>query len=853
MNPPRRAGDNIFVKGRMPIIATIGDANIIGNLVSQGNLTVISQYSNLYGNLNVNQTANIYTLNVSNVAYLVGNLTVGGNTFHLNNTFFTNANVSGQSNLNILTVMGGSNLYANVNIYADSNLQGNLYVKQWSNLISTLNVTGATTLQSTLLVGDKVTFISSLNVSSNINTASNLSVNNWANIFTLNVLSNAVVQQNVAVFGTTTLGGNVFVNASNTFMTGTINIAGTSNINNALTVTGQTNLMSAANLFSTLNVVGGSNLVGIVGIQGAVTAFSTLTVAANIIAQTSVNVASNLTVAGSTNVQSLNVATVTTLNQSLTVVGQSNLNSLVNAASLVVPGLSNLSQLGVYGNEVIEGNLIIKGSQNTTGQINALSNISTPGNVIVGSNIVSGAGGSNQGNVLMTGNLVVQGNIYFTSGALGTIGGLTLTNTSNILLSSPFSADANGNAFSLSLTPFQIKGTSAFIYVSNGGNIKFQLPGTYVLSGFFPGDATVIKVAVGSSVTDTHPTTKNYFYIQNFATTDRFNIPLVITDQSLYYYIDIYTNLAASNIAPTYAALGSNSGTFVSVTPHGTFVPQSLQYPSSWVNVVSSSNIYNMASVGIGTTNPQSNLAVVGAMSLGSYSLSGIAAPSNSFIVSGQVGVGTATPTANLFVTGNIVSTTNVTSVGFANVGSVLINGTQLIDASRNFTNVGTMSTGIITSTQVALAGYKNIVYRRPIWGVGSRVGGHRSSLPYGITEAVGTTISNVYSPFTMTTVATGATRRYRMFMSYTLYGATLAGTFKVRCFFSDGITPNLDFTMAASALTSNVQDGYSNESAVTTASDASFAVVANPSNFSASAPFNISIDYLEIQALDNY
>ena len=835
----------------MPIIATIGDANIIGNLVSQGNLTVISQYSNLYGNLNVNQTANIFTLNVSNVAYLVGNLTVGGNTFHLNNTFFTNANVSGRSNLNVLTVMGGSNLYANVNIYADSNLQGNLYVKQWSNLISTLNVTGATTLQSTLLVGDKVTFISSLNVSSNINTASNLSVKNWANIFTLNVLSNAVVQQNVAVFGTTTLGGNVFVNASNTFMTGTINIAGTSNINNALTVTGQTNLMSAANLFSTLNVVGGSNLVGIVGIQGAINAFSTLTVASGINALSTMNVISSLGVGTSANIQTLNVSSASNLNQSLTVIGGANLYSYLNVASLVVPGTSNLAQLGVYGNEVIEGNLIIKGSQNTTGQINSLSNISTPGNVIVGSNIVSGAGGANTGNVLMTGNLVVQGNIYFTSGALGTIGGLTLTNTSNILLSSPFSADSNGNAFSVSLTPFQIKGTSAFIYVSNGGNIKFQLPGTYVLSGFFPGDATVIKVAVGSSATDTHPTTKNYFYIQNFSTTDRFNIPLVITDQSLYYYIDIYTNLAASNIAPTYATLGSNSGTFVSVTPHGTFVPQSLQFPSSWVNVVSSSNIYNMASVGIGTTNPQSNLAVVGAMTLGSYSLSGIAAPSNSFIVSGQVGVGTATPTANLFVTGNIVSTTNVTSVGFANVGSILINGTQLIDASRNFTNVGTMSTGIITSTQVALAGYKNIVYQRPIWGVGSRVGGHRSSLPYGISEAVGTYMSNLYSPFTMTTVATGATRRYRLFMAYTLYGATLAGTFKVRCYFSD--TSTVDFTMAASAVTSFVQDGYSNEQAVSSALDASFVVVANPSNFSASGPFNISIDYLEIQALDNY
>jgi len=699
-------------------------------------------------------------------------------------------------------------------------------------------------------VTNRTWLLSTLNVASNINTASNLSVQNWANLFTLNVLSNAVVQQNLVVSGTTDLFGNLNVSASNTLIGGTINIAGTSNINNALTVTGQTNLMSAANLFSTLYVVGQSNILNSLVVQNALTVFTTLTALgdSNLNSNTKI---SNLTVTNATNLNFLNVAATTVLNQSLNVLGQTNFFSLANAASLAVVGNSNLTVLGVTNNVLVGGTLLVNGNSNTAGNVVVMSNITTPGNVIVGSNIVSGAGGSNQGNVLMSGNLVVQGNIYFTSGALGTIGGLTLTNTSNILLSSPFSADANGNAFSFSLTPMQIKGTSAFIYVSNGGNIKFQLPGTYVLSGFFPGDATVVKVAIGSSASDTHPTTKNYFYIQNFATTDRFNIPLVITDQSLFYYIDIYTNQAASNLAPTYATLGSNSGTFVSVTPHGTFVPQSLLYPSSWVNVVASSNIYNMASVGIGTTNPQSNLAVVGAMSLGSYSLDGIAAPSNSFIVSGQVGVGTATPTANLFVTGNIVSTTNVTSVGFANVGSVLINGTQLIDASRNFTNVGTMSTGIITSTQVALAGYKNVVYRRPIWGVGSRIAGHRSTISYGISEVVGTPIANVYSPFTMTTVATGATRRYRLFMAYTLYGATLGGSFKVRCYFSDAST--IDFTMASSAVTSLVQDGYSNEQNITSALDAYFAVVVNPSNFSASAPFNISIDYLEIQALDNY
>ena len=836
----------------MPIIATIGDANIIGNTVSQGNLIVLSQYSNLLGNLNVNQTANIYTLNVATVSNLVGNVTINGNTFHLNNTYFTVANVSGQSNLNTLGVIGQANILSTLGVTGQTNLLSVVGVTGQANLLSTLGVSGAANAFSTLGVTGAAWLLSTLNVSSNINTASNLSVQNWANLFTLNILSNANLMSNLMLVGTANLLGNTTLRGSNNYLTGTINVAGTSNIDNALTVTGQTNLMSGANLFSTLNVVGQSNLVGPVGFQSAMNAFSTLTIAGATNALSTMNVIGNLGVIGTSNVQTLNVGASANLNQSLTVIGGANLYSYLNVSSLVVPGTTNLAQLGVTSNLLTQGNLIVNGNANVSGQINSLSNISTPANIIVGSNIVSGAGGINSGNVLMSGNLVVQGNIYFTSGALGTIGGLTLTTTSNVQLSTPFSSDANGNAYSLSLTPFQIKGTSAFIYVSSGGNIKFQLPGTYILDGFFPGDASVIKVAVGSSQTDTHPTTKNYFYIQNFSATDRFNIPLVITDQTQYYYIDIYTSVSpGSNLAPTYAALGSNSGTFISVTPRGTFVPQSLQYPSPWTNVIASSNIYTFGySVGIGTTNPQSNLSLVGSLAMGSYGLTGVTAPANSLVVSGQVGVGTSAPTANLFVTGNIVSTTNVTSVGFANVGSVLINGTQLIDTNRNFTNVGTMSTGIITSTQVALAGYKNIVYRRPVWGVGSRIGGNRSSIPYGVSEVDGTPISNVYSPFTTITAAAGATRTYRLFMAYTLYGASLAGTFKVRCYFSD--STSVDFTLT-SAVSTFPQDGYSSEVTVSSALSGYFVVRANPSSFSASAPFNISIDYLEIQALDNY
>jgi hypothetical protein len=845
----------------MPIIATIGDANIIGNTVSQGNLNVLSTFSNLVGNLFVNYTATLANLVINRNSTFSGPVIANGNVTTNSNLFALQINVAQVSNLNQLEVRGGSNLYSNINVFANLGILSNLFVQNCAYINNTLNVSGESNLLSTLRVQGAANLLSTLEVGTSINTPS-LTTTTLANLTSLLVVTNTTMLGNLSVQGSANVTGNANILGSNTTVAGTLTVGGTTVINNTLTVSGQTNLLSPVNLFSTLYVVGQSNILGPLVVQNALTAFSTLTVLgdSNLAANTRV---SNLNVTSFTSLNFLNVAATTVLQQSLNVFGQTNFFSLANAASLTVAGTSNLAVLGVTNNVLVGGNLIVNGNSNTSGTMNVLSNISTPGNVIVGSNIVSGAGGSNTGNVLMSGNLVVQGNIYFTSGALGTIGGLTLTTTSNVQLSSPFSADANGNAYSLPLlTPFQVKGTSAFIYVSNGGNIKFQLPGTYVLSGFFPGDATVLKVAVGSSATDTHPTTKNYFYIQNFTATDRFNIPLVITDQTLYYYIDIYTSTAGSNLAPTYATLGSSSGTFVSVTPHGTFIPQALNYPQTWTNVIGSSNIYNFGSVGIGTTNPQSNLAVVGAMSLGSYSLSGIAAPSNSFIVSGQVGVGTATPTANLYVAGNIVSTTNVTSVGFANVGSVLINGTQLIDASRNFTNVGTMSTGIITSTQVALAGFKNIVYRQPIWGVGGRVGGFRVSIPYGPAEVDSTLICNINIPFSKSSPATGASRRYRIFMTYILFpnfnGVGGSGTFKIRCSTASG---TYDFVITADPVTTvysnsvgTYQDSLSTELSISDSSNiGGFVLRVNPQNFSQSLPFNIEIDYLELQTLDNY
>ena len=141
-------------------------------------------------------------------------------------------------------------------------------------------------------------------------------------------------------------------------------------------------------------------------------------------------------------------------------------------------------------------------------------------------------------------------------------------------------------------------------------------------------------------------------------------------------------------------------------------------------------------------------------------------------------------------------------------------------------------------------------MYRRPLWGVGSRSISLRGTIPYGIVEADSTSMMTINSPFVTIGTATGATRAYRLFCVYTLFGETSYSTFKIRCYLNGGAT--VDFTIQSNA-TVYYQDEYSNEQAVSNSNDGYFVVRANPSLFSASAPFNIEIDYLELQALDNY
>jgi len=648
----------------MPTIATIGDGNIIGNTVSQGNLIVLGAYSNLTGALNVSGLSNLTGLNVSSTANFLAN------TQHLGNVYFGNINSYGTSNLYTLNVAGQANILQATTVIGAANLLSTLTVGGATNLQSTAIVTGASNLLSTLGVQGATWLLSTLNVSANINTASNLSVNGFANVGLLNVTSTSNFVGNQTILGNSNIFGTTYnVASSNTFFTGTVNVVGTTNILSNVTMMNNFGVTGQTNVYSTLTVGGLSNLQGQTILAGLTNALSSISVQGNINTFANMNVANYFSVGLAANLYKMNVQTDSILQQGLTIQGQTNINSLSNINSLVVPGTSNLAQLGIYGNLVVEANSNLKGTVNIGQTMNSLGNISTPGNVIIGSNIVPGASGFNAGNVIVAGNLVVQGNIFSSTGALGSIGGLVLNNPSTITLNTPFSNDANGNAFSFTLTPLTISGTSAFISVSAGGNLKFQVPGTYLLTGLLSSAQTVSKIAIGSSITDTHPTTKSYSYIYTQASNLDFNIPITVSDQSQYYYIDIYSPVNSVSISPTYATLGTTSGTYLAVNSYGTFIPQALNLTAPWMNAVASANIWVASSVGIGTTAPNSKMSLAGNASFGTYGATGVAAPINGLILDGNVGFGTSTPLSNLAVIGNTVITTNVWVGSFANIG----------------------------------------------------------------------------------------------------------------------------------------------------------------------------------------
>lgn len=162
---------------------------------------------------------------------------------------------------------------------------------------------------------------------------------------------------------------------------------------------------------------------------------------------------------------------------------------------------------------------------------------------------------------------------------------------------------------------------------------------------------------------------------------------------------------------------------------------------------------------------------------------------------------------------------------------------------------------GAIRSTQVGLVGKKEIVHRKPIWGVGSCVGAKTISTTT-TADLVTTLRSNFYGPFQYgnPAVATGATRKYRI---YGVWGDNAQlGYWKIRLnFIGGGVAEftNMPITWGDPLVS---RDGYSDEISITDFNHAVISIVTNTVgklNGGGNMNWTLNIEYLEIQSIDQY
>jgi hypothetical protein len=436
---------------------------------------------------------------------------------------------------------------------------------------------------------------------------------------------------------------------------------------------------------------------------------------------------SNLTTANISTLGSLN-ANIATLNVFTSNTATGNVTSLgvltanINSANLVTANIStltslnsNLATLNVFTSNTATGNVTSLGvltanvatlnvnlSNTTTGNVVSLtSNLANLTYLTVTSNILPA---SATGNTYLTGNIVVSGNVFSALGdPLGSGGGYYLSLPSDIAMQTPYTGALYGPTFPLSVglsNGFTITGTSTLISVTAQGNFKFSRAGVYKLSAVFLSSENVNGLALGSNVADIHGQDQGYMYrYTTFISqnpTELIEIPLNITDTSLYYYLDLF-KVDGGILHQTTDPRG---GTYLTITPlqgGGLASGGPGGTPGTqWVS--SGSNIYYANSVGIGAINPAYKLDVDGDMRVTGSMYGNMVYPvasglTSNYISSGSdyyIGVnGARQVTLPLGSTIPIGKTYVVKDeAGNASVSSILLqaSGSDVIDGNSNVT-----------------------------------------------------------------------------------------------------------------------------------------------------------------------
>ena len=852
---------NVWAGANVTTLTVSGLSNLFNaNIVSSNLQTTNIQYANV-ATINVSNGANITTLTVSGLSNLF-NANIVSSNLQTTNIQYANVatiNVSNGANITTLTVSGLSNLF-NANIVS-SNLQ-------------TTNIQYAN--------------VATINVSNGANITT-LTVSGLSNIFNANIVSSNLQTTNIQYANVAT------INVSNGANITTLTVSGLSNIFNANIVSSnlQTTNIQYANV-ATINVWNGANITTL-----TVSVFENVN-SSNIV--TLVN--STLNVSTRANLQVTNIF-------SGNVISTWNVNGLLSATYLTGNGsalmnlhASNISN-GVLNFNATNGlganGIAITGSVGGNGQI-----LASTGGVGAGVQWIGPATG-------IWSNVVPSITpppypIYYSIGNVG-VGNTLWTSFGtgfNTYPGAPMDVYGGSGTFS-NVSDATNYGT---IRIQNNpgthnapGGLEFKC-GTTGVPG--PGGGTghrlvASELTVGSGVApliwQIRSGTRNWSNALTVMCGSAYSGYVGIGTEGPLYQLHIYQSASLSPATMTIQHTGSNQGSYLYLSnSSGTACTLYLNGPgASSDGIVNSATLRNdagdlrlagRANKPIVYLDSVSNSVYIGTTTSVASSNVTIWAPQTAatgfpMAIAGDANLGRGSPGSNfagdpgaaqLILTGSSSTnkrlallydtTNNMGMIQAVTVGTganpLMINGAGgNVGVGRTSASYALDVNGYIRATSLALVGYQNIVNCRPIWGVGSRAGGLMLGMAYSTSPVTSNVICYSYGAFGYAppAVATGATRRYRIYAVYSDNATT--GTFSLVYNFNTG--GSVTFTMA---ITYGGVDGtYDRDYLSATVADPAngnhgyWTVVATPSAIGIGSPnpFIVYFNYIELQAIDQY
>jgi len=584
-------------------LSNLNSSNLVGNVANANVALVVSQPAQP----NITSVGTLIALNVSGTSNL---LDTNVTTLNASAVFGTSLNVTGTSNLSIITgflYIGNASGLSNLN---SSNLVGNvananvaLVVSQPAQpnitslgILTGLNVSGTSNLSTTNVTTLNAASIFGTNL--NVTSASNLAT---ANVTTLNT-SVTSVTSSLNVTGTSNLSTTnvTSLNTSVTSVTSSLNVTGTSNLSTTNVTTLNVATANVTNLtVRTLANIYDANVTNTVFTNNIYAAgftsnttntvfnFDTLTIP--FITSTTLNVSSTSNLS-TTNVTTLNTSSLSA--SSLNVTGTSNLSTAnittLNAASIFgtnlnVTGTSNLSTANITtlnAASVLGGTLNVTGTSNlsTTNVLTlntATANVTnltvrTQANVVSANIVTANVGTLNVATPIpISSGLFMNLNATYTLNATGNwTGNIAGSITSNLF--TLFAPNPVASWTTYGANPV-ITGPTA-----NGG-FRFSQTGPYQFNIVLTSDNNIKTIALSSNTSDVHSNLADpgvWLYCYRISVGQDpsvpVQIPFYVDSTSKYYYIDFEAMNTSDNIhrtAYTNVTAEGYTGSYVTLRP----------------------------------------------------------------------------------------------------------------------------------------------------------------------------------------------------------------------------------------------------------------------------------------------